>query len=450
MRTRIGFAVAATLVAIGAVTVVAADPPRIDEPASGSLARATRNPALTTDLVTVYNSGPLTDSVATRAIQAATDAGGTAVVGRSASVGLVRIRRGASTVQQPAAGFAYPMGTTVLPQSFVGPAMGTSVSAAMTSTKVVMSELTASLRGARAGDVVTVVADSGTQVDYTIGAVVADSITGGTEILMSPEAAARIGLYRLSRVVMWGFDSRAAIDAQLAAKGLISTSIRVRRSWDPTDPDFTMGMAQTKQRLGEFSYRVNGDGSVTQDAAWRTANITSGSIGQLRLYTGCHKTVRPALQAAMSELIASGLEYTINYTHANSAGGCYYPRFNRLTPNSRLGFLSRHSWGQAVDTNTVGSCQGCAPPDMDCRTVRIFRKHGFAWGGNFLTPDGMHFEWVGERRDQLPYPSRFCPNPGSSALDAAPGDGPDGQLPIEDTERATFFADDGLDDLHDH
>ena len=36
--------------------------------------------------------------------------------------------------------------------------------------------------------------------------------------------------------------------------------------------------------------------------------------------------------------------------------------------------------------------------------MRIFRKHGFAWGGNFLIPDGMHFEWVGERRrqDQLP------------------------------------------------
>ena len=178
-----------------------------------------------------------------------------------------------------------------------------------------------------------------------------------------------------------------------------------------------------------------------------TANITSGSIGQLRLYTGCHKTVRPSLQAAMNEVIAAGLEYSINYTHANSAGGCYYPRFNRLTPNSRLGFLSRHSWGQAVDTNTVGSCQGCAPPDMHCGTVRIFRKHGFAWGGNFLTPDGMHFEWVGEQRDHLPYPSRYCPNPGSSALDASGGD----QTPsVAESGRATFFADDGFGDIHDH
>ena len=42
--------------------------------------------------------------------------------------------------------------------------------------------------------------------------------------------------------------------------------------------------------------------------------------------------------------------------------------------------------------------------------MRIFRKHDFAWGGNFLTPDGMHFEWVGEPRDQLQYPSTYCPN----------------------------------------
>lgn len=441
--------VAAVLVSIGIVTVAMADPPRIDGPATGPLARATRNPAVTTDLVTVYNSGPLDDSVANRAIAAAKEAGGTAIVGRSASVGMVKIRRGGSVVQQPAAGFAYPMGTTVLPQAFVGPAMGPSVSAAMSPTKIVMSELTASLRGARAGDVITVVGDLGNQVDYTIGAVVADAITGGTEILMSPAAADRIGLHRLSRVVIWGFDSRSAINSRLAAQGLVSTSIRIRRSWDPRDPDLTLGMAETKQKLGEFSYRVNADGSVTQDAAWRSANITSGSIYQLRLYTGCHKTVRPALQAAMTELIAAGLEYTINYTHANSAGGCYYPRFNRLTPNSRLGFLSRHSWGQAVDTNTVGSCQGCAPPDMHCGTVRIFRKHGFAWGGNFLTPDGMHFEWVGEPRDHLPYPSRYCQNPGSAALDI-PDDAPSDPLPIEDTERATFFANDGLDDLHDH
>ncbi len=63
----------------------------------------------------------------------------------------------------------------------------------------------------------------------------------------------------------------------------------------------------------------------------------------------------------------------------------------------------------AFDTNTVANCQGCVPV-MNCDVVRIFRKHGFAWGGNFREPDGMHFEWVDERRDQISYPSDYCPN----------------------------------------
>jgi hypothetical protein len=32
---------------------------------------------------------------------------------------------------------------------------------------------------------------------------------------------------------------------------------------------------------------------------------------------------------------------------------------------------------------------------MDRRLIAIFRRHGFIWGGNFPTPDGMHFEYVG-------------------------------------------------------
>jgi hypothetical protein len=446
MRARIALALLCGVCAVGALTAVAAAPiDRIDGPITGGLAMATRNVELRTDMVSVYNVGQLTQDTADRALLAARDAGGTAVTGRSASVGMIRLRRGSATVQQPASGFAYPMGTTVLSQAVVGPTMGTNVSAQLTSTRVVMGALTASLRGARAGDVLTVVGAAGNAVDFTIGAVVADAVIGGTEILMSPEAADRIGLTAPSRVIIWDFDSRAAINSAMSSRGLVNTSVRIRRSWDPADPDSTLGMAETKAALGEFSYRVNADGSVTQDAAWKAAHITYGAIGQLKLQSGCHARVRVDLQAAMSELIAAGLEYTINYYDANRAGGCYYPRFNRLTPDSRLGSLSRHSWGQAIDTNTIGSCQGCAPPDMNCATVRIFRKHNFAWGGNFLRPDGMHFEWVGERRDQLPYPSRFCQNPGSSALDITGSDEtPAQQPPIEETQRASLFGHDGM------
>ncbi len=116
-------------------------------------------------------------------------------------------------------------------------------------------------------------------------------------------------------------------------------------------------------------------------------------------------------------MAAAGLAGTIDVTNANTYGGCHYPRFNRI--GGELGFLSRHSWAMALDTNTVSNCQGCVP-QMNCDVVRIFRRHNFAWGGNFLVPDGMHFEWVGERRDQLSYPSTYCPNLVQATTEAVP------------------------------
>ena len=434
----------------GALPVIALGDPPIEGPAAVAQP-AERIPGPSgpdVDVVTIYNPGALKSTIRDRALAASRAAGGTGAVGRSASIGMKSVRRGGTVVQQAPFGYSYPMGTTMLPTHVVANLMGNDVAARLTTTDIVMSKRTADLRGARAGDVIDLVASNGAVLAFTIAQVVPDEITGGTELLLSIEAALRLGVTRESRIVLWGFDSRAALDAELVRQNLISTSIRVRRSWDPPDPDFTLGMARTKQALGEFAYRVNSNGSVSIDSAWKNANITAGYIGQLSLQTGCHNLVRSALTNAMNEVRASGLESVINYYNANRAGGCYVPRFNRLSANSSIGFLSRHTWGQAVDTNTVGSCQGCAPPDFvtkngGCTVVRIFRKHGFAWGGNFLTPDGMHFEWVGERRDLAPYPSRFCPNIAPVARTTRVAETQQ-SASVEETERSTLFADDGL------
>lgn len=401
------------------------------------------------DVVSVYNSGALKSGVEAQAIAAAVQAGADFTVRHAASMGMTSVSRRGTTVQAAPAGFAYPMGTTVLDAAAVAALMGDSVADVMSDTGIVMSALSASLRGAVAGDDVTLVASSGAAVVFTIAAVVPDAVTGGTELLISPAAAARVGLNRKSSVIMWNFADRPTIDQALADNGLVSLSIRIRRGWDAADPDSTLGMGRSKALLGEFAYRVNGDGSVSIDTAWTSENLPSGRRllnNSVQIIARCHNDIEPALRAALAEVAANGLTNTINVFDANRAGGCYNPRFNRLAANSSIGFLSRHTWAMAIDTNTIGSCQGCAPPDIDCRTVRIFRKHGFAWGGNFLTPDGMHFEFVGERRDQLPYPSRFCQNVVSdnSLID------PNEPLPLEMTERATLFADSGLVVGHDH
>jgi hypothetical protein len=76
---------------------------------------------------------------------------------------------------------------------------------------------------------------------------------------------------------------------------------------------------------------------------------------------------------------------------------------------------------------------------MDCRIVRIFRKHNFAWGGNFINPDGMHFEWVGDPRNAYQYPSRYCPNVPSGGIQSVPWQ----TWGLSRDSRAVMFADDG-------
>ncbi|MFK8022941.1 MAG: M15 family metallopeptidase [Ilumatobacter sp.] len=396
------------------------------------------------DFVSVFNSGALSSDTETRAINAATSAGAQFSIRGSASIAMQSVTRDGAPIQLAPAGMSIPMGTTVLDKSTVATLMGFEVAGSLDSGSIVMSELTASLRGARAGDVVTLRSSFGADVAFTIGAVVADQVTGGTELLIDPSAAARIGLDRKSGVIIWDFRSRDAINAALASAGLESTSIRIRRSWDAFDPDSTIGMARTKEALGEFGYRANSNGSVTVEDAWKAQNLSTRQYlpGITR---SCHRVVEPQMAAAIDEVVARGLSGVFDVGDWRVAGGCYTPRFNRLTPNSTIGFLSRHTWGMAMDTNTVSACQGCSPPSFatrvgGCDVVRIFRKHGFAWGGNFLTPDGMHFEYVGERRDQFAYPSRWCANEvaGSAALR------------VETSQRGTMFADAGLVAHHDH
>jgi hypothetical protein len=154
----------------------------------------------------------------------------------------------------------------------------------------------------------------------------------------------------------------------------------------------------------------------------------------------CHNRVLGDLRAALDEVAAAGLASAIDVTNANTYGGCHNARFNRIS--GELGFLSRHAWAMALDTNTVSNCQGCVPR-MHCGVVRIFRKHNFAWGGNFLRPDGMHFEWVGERRDLVNGPAQYCPN--IVSFGASTEQPPDAQ-----PSRELLFGADNLEISHDH
>lgn len=404
--------------------------PEITIAAAATGGAPARNVTPLGDLVSVYNFGPLRQAVIDAAIAAAVDAGGWGVLGRGFGIGLVRVSRGGAVVREapgPYGEWYYPMSVTALPMDSIGTVLGRAVSGPISAGTVVISETSASLTGAQTGDILDLVAGNGGIVPLVVGRVAPDAEVGGAEIVMSTAQADGLQATLSTSVLIYGQFTRGAIDSALAARGLSADpTVRIRRSWDPPDPDGTIGVAKTKKLLGQFAYHVYPSGAVAVDDAWRAAYIPTREPYPTGITAACNNVIKADLTAALQEIVDAGLAGLIDVANANTYGGCYGPRFSRIV-GSQLGSLSRHTWAQALDTNTTSNCQGCVP-QMDCRIVRIFRKHNFAWGGNFINPDGMHFEWVGEPRNTYQYPSRYCPNVANGAIESyggPPGDSRD-------------------------
>ena len=448
MRGRIAAAVACAVAVAAAVHTLAATPnPPINGP--GIATQRAVPVGGEGDVISVSQTSFVTAGLTTRVDAAAAAAGASVTEGRGASLGMLAVWRGNTPVQQAAAGFQIPMSTTVLPVGLVGELMGRSVADVLGNGSIVMGATSAGLRGAQAGDTLVLVAADGTTRSFAIGLVADDATVGGTEIVMSPAQADSLGVTTVTRLVIHGFADRRAIDSALSGQGVADMAAfdgqrtRVRRSWDPADPDSTIGMARTKQLLGEFAYRDDGTEFLTLSNDWVSARLPADRRW-LFAYSGapasssatirarCNVGIETDLIAALAEVHAAGLDPAIDFANANTYGGCFSPRFNRVTGS--LGFVSRHAWGMAFDTNTTTNAQGTVP-QMSCDVVRIFRRHNFAWGGNFTSRDGMHFEWVGERRDLLPYPSTYCANLAAATTL--------GEATSTTSQRATIFADDG-------
>lgn len=136
------------------------------------------------------------------------------------------------------------------------------------------------------------------------------------------------------------------------------------------------------QAVGTFNYTVLDAGRIEPDQSWVSANIRTEQVPILGNVT-CHKAMLPQFRAALREIVNVGLADEIR---PDQYAGCYYPRF---IANSTS--LSLHSFGIAVDLNTATNQRGVRG-DMDPQVVAIFKKWGFAWGGDWNYTDPMHFE----------------------------------------------------------
>ena len=155
-----------------------------------------------------------------------------------------------------------------------------------------------------------------------------------------------------------------------------------RYGLDPGKFDSAVLVGDFADAVGVFDYTPIGGGRIAPDPAWVRSHIVTETVPILGSVT-CNKYVMPQLKAALAEVVQLGLSSKID---PDQYAGCYYPRFIAGSTT-----LSNHSFGLALDLNTPGNQRGTVG-DMDRGVVAVFKRWGFAWGGDWRFTDPMHFE----------------------------------------------------------
>jgi hypothetical protein len=155
-----------------------------------------------------------------------------------------------------------------------------------------------------------------------------------------------------------------------------------RYGLDPDAVQTAQVVGSFAEAVGTFTYRPIGGGRIAPDPAWVRTHISTQAVPILGSVT-CNNALFPQLRAALEEVVQRGLADEIN---PGEYAGCYYPRFIAGSTT-----LSNHSFGLALDLNVPGNQRGTVG-EMDRGVVDIFKKWGFAWGGDWRYTDPMHFE----------------------------------------------------------
>jgi hypothetical protein len=260
----------------------------------------------------------------------------------------------------------------------------TSVTDALRSGSAVLGESSARLRHLTVGGSLTF--DQGT---VQVGAIVPDPAAGWSEMLVSRAVGRSLGIvddrYLLS-MPSGPMTERhfAAILASLIPEAPVRTvppggSMYMRIASGVNPPVVMKGV------FGEFSAypRTDDPAYLTMSGSWYDANIVTRSVPLLGQVT-CNEAFFPALVGALRDVEAAGLGDEIH-----TYSGCYAARTVARMPTSPP---SNHAYGAAIDINAPENAYG-STPTIDPRIVTIFKQWGFLWGGDYLTPDGMHFEY---------------------------------------------------------
>jgi D-alanyl-D-alanine carboxypeptidase-like protein len=225
-----------------------------------------------------------------------------------------------------------------------------------------------------------------------VGAVVPNDLVGWSEMMVSRETGARFGIanerYMLALTQKdFTENSFRALIAPLLAPG---TRIRVDAPGTTPYVRVASGVRPVvifKRVFGEFAAApASPDGVyLAIDPKWVAKHIVTREVPLLGRVE-CNRRLFPPLVGALEELQADGLGGLIH-----TYSGCWAARTVARSPTAPPSY---HSYGAAIDINAPENPYG-AIPTMDMRIVKVFERWGFNWGGDFLTPDGHHFEYWG-------------------------------------------------------
>ena len=249
--------------------------------------------------------------------------------------------------------------------------------------RMLLAESSVQLRGGGAGMSLRLQGRS-----VRVAGVVSDVATNGYEAILAvpiPKSWERVDRFLL---VHNRTGRRAAIEREIRKHLDPGRQLRIRvsdeqpflRYGDAVHPQLVL-----KKEFGEFAALPLPDGRIEIDPEWQQTHIRRARVPVLGEVT-CHRALIPQLRSALRAVQSAGLAHLIDPA---GYGGCFGPRFINSDPGGRL---SHHAWGIAFDINVPENPYG-AEPNLPPRVVDIIERWGFTWGGRWLIPDGMHFEW---------------------------------------------------------
>jgi hypothetical protein len=290
-------------------------------------------------------------------------------------------------VQDPNQPYAFPIDAFAVQPTdyapFVSPSVREEIVRSLQRGRAVLGRRSARLRKLGVGGVLRF--RTGT---VRVGAVVPDAAVGWSEVMVSRETGRALGIAHERFVLAqpadpltkaaWRRMLRPLIGDELLRVDLPGRTPYVRVASGVRPP------IVFKQVFGEFAAAPQpGSAYFTIQQSWIDRNIVTTDVPLLGTIT-CHRKLIPMVRGALDAVIASGLSSEIKVY-----SGCWA---SRTVARSLTAPPSYHAYGAAIDINAPQNPYG-TKPTMNREIVRIFEEWGFNWGGDFLIPDGHHFEF---------------------------------------------------------